>query len=141
VTVLYPFVDPAAIDAVLEGELRALFSSTPAFSFRLAEARRFPEGLLYLAPEPDRAFRELTNVVWHRFPGHPPYGGAFDDVIPHLTVLDCQPPGSCDDTALDQAERELGPRLPIRASAREVWLMTGDERWQLRRAFALGPGG
>lgn len=41
---------------------------------------------MWLAPEPAEPFRALTELVWHRFPECPPYGGVHPDVVPHLTV-------------------------------------------------------
>ena len=46
----------------------------------------FGEDVLYLAPRPDGPFRALTRAVCAAFPGYLPYGGAFADTIPHLTV-------------------------------------------------------
>ena len=43
-------------------------------------------GTVYLAPSPAAPFRQLTHELFRRFPEHPPYGGAFDDVVPHLSV-------------------------------------------------------
>ena len=42
--------------------------------------------VLYIAPEPDGPFRELTDALAQAFPEHPPYDGAFAEVVPHLTV-------------------------------------------------------
>ncbi|NIQ97618.1 MAG: 2'-5' RNA ligase family protein, partial [Desulfuromonadales bacterium] len=42
--------------------------------------------VLYLGPEPDWPFRDLTVAIWKRFPDHPPYGGRHRDIVPHLSV-------------------------------------------------------
>ncbi|HEX3455421.1 MAG TPA: 2'-5' RNA ligase family protein [Gaiellaceae bacterium] len=91
----------------------------------LASVEHFDEGTVYLAPVPAEPFSALTEAVVGRFPEHPPYGGAFEYAVPHLTVgrdVDC------------------GVRLPIRGEARDVVLVErGDDlRWHVRRSFALG---
>ena len=87
VTVLYPFVEPAAVTEHLIAVLATALGSASAFtcSFRRT---RFGGDVLWLEPEPDQPFRQLTTAVWGAFPQHPPYGGAYDDVIPHLTVAE-----------------------------------------------------
>ena len=53
--------------------------------FELRAPARFPS-VLYLKPEPDAALRAIIEGVVERFPEHPPYGGAFEELAPHLTV-------------------------------------------------------
>jgi hypothetical protein len=139
VTVLSPFVLPEELNGAIEGELGALFAGIEPFSFRLARAARF-SGLLYLAPEPVDPFTHLTELVRLRWPEHPPYGGQFSEVVPHLTVVDCASSGLCDDpdTIMDEAERAIVGGIPIEARAGQVWLMVGDGRWSLRARFPLG---
>ncbi len=45
-------------------------------------------GVVYLAPEPADRFSRLIDDLVAAFPHHPPYGGAFDEVIPHLTITE-----------------------------------------------------
>ena len=80
---------------------------------------------MWLHPEPSAPFAALTEAVWRRFPAYPPYEGAHDVVIPHLTVSD--------------TPREIEVELPIRARAREVVLIEEglDGRWSVRRRFPL----
>ena len=84
VTVLYPFVAPARITPTIVLSLAELFAALPELRVSFAEVRRFPEAL-YLAPEPAEPLRKMTERVFERFPGMPPYEGRFADVIPHLT--------------------------------------------------------
>jgi hypothetical protein len=56
------------------------------------------------------------------FPGYLPYRGAYDDVVPHLTVGD-RPAGGVRD--LRAAEADVLRWLPINARITCVWLMTG----------------
>ena len=62
----------------------------------------------------------LTGLVHGAFPGYPPFGGAFDEVIPHLTVGLGRPVAE-----LRAAEAALQRWLPIGAEAVAVTLMTG----------------
>lgn len=131
ITVLFPFVPADAIDTALEAAVGEVVAGFTPFHFRLGEVGTFP-GVLYLAPEPSRPFRDLTHALWSRWPQFPPYAGAYDDVIPHLTVATGrQPP--------DAIER-LQALLPVDAHAAEVWLLTQEpgSRWALRRRFPLG---
>jgi 2'-5' RNA ligase len=140
ITVLFPFVPPDRLDADVESRLRSLFEGLEPFGFRLAKAARFPGGVLYLAPEPAQSFVGLIAAVHAAWPEHPPYGGQFEQVIPHLTVADCQEPGACEDpgAVMDEVERAIVGEVPIEARADEVWLMTGNDRWSLRARFPLG---
>jgi 2'-5' RNA ligase len=139
VTVLYPFVPPDQFDDAVGRDLASMFGSVPAFDFHLARTARFP-GVLYLAPEPAAPFLGLIGAVVSRWPEHPPYGGQFESVIPHLTVADCQEPGACEDpvAVMDEVERAIVGGVPIKARAREVWLMVGPDPWTLRQRFPLG---
>ncbi|MFT4265524.1 MAG: 2'-5' RNA ligase family protein [Nocardioides sp.] len=84
VTILGPWIAaPAAADLAAVAEIAR--SSAP-FAFGLAEIEEFPDGLLHLRPDPAGPFGELTARLTEAFPGHPPYGGAFGDVVPHLTL-------------------------------------------------------
>lgn len=134
VTVLFPFLPASALDAAVHDALRDVVGSRAAFDATLTGCARFP-GVLYVVPEPDAPWRALLAAVAARFPEAPPYGGAFDDVVPHLTVADGQEPD-----VLDRAEAEVAPRLPVRARVREVALLVFDgARWRLRETFPLAP--
>lgn len=131
VTLLHPFVPAAAADASVEAAVRAVLAGVAPFRFSLARLERFP-GVLYLAPEPAEPFVALTGKLHARWPEHRPYDGAYDSVIPHLTVAfgaDAQAP-------TDGLER----LLPIEAAARSLWLMAEgwNGRWSTRARFRLG---
>ena len=119
VTVLFPFLEPEAIDEEVVATLLAPFA---AFDFTLDRLERFEDGTPWLHPSPPTRFVDLTAAVWQRWPEHAPYEGAFDEIIPHVTVtVDAVP-------------------LPIACRAREVALIQeGEEdgRWRVRRSFAL----
>lgn len=64
-----------------------------------------------------------VQAVWGRCPEHPPYGGAFADAIPHLTI-GSTPLG--DLAALRQAEVEVRSALPFSTSVDQVVLVAGS---------------
>ncbi|HSR22344.1 MAG TPA: 2'-5' RNA ligase family protein [Candidatus Eisenbacteria bacterium] len=134
-TLLYPFLSPEDIGHADLRRLAALFASAPATPYRLTAVRRFSRGVLYLAPEPEPFFRDLTNRTWALFPHRPPYGGAFPSIVPHLTIAQ-----SPDHALLDEVEAAVVGGLPISAHAREVWLMLqgDDDRWRAGHRFPLG---
>jgi hypothetical protein len=136
ITILYPFMPPHAITAPVLAELREFFAQFAAFEFALTGLRHFPQ-VLHLAPAPAEPFKALTYAIAERYPNYPPYGGNFAEVIPHLTIADV------DEAAqLDDIEREFlqqhGLHLPVKAQAREVWLIGNTSgRWETRQIFAL----
>lgn len=84
ITVLGPFLPaPSAADLDLVASIAA---GVPAFDFRLERLGEFPDGIIHLLPDPDTSFRELTRRLVAAFPQCPPYGGAFPEPIPHLTL-------------------------------------------------------
>jgi len=133
VTVLVPFLSRSAIGPEVTAELRRIFARYPAFGIEFLECRRFPD-VLYLAPQPETQFRALTSAVAAQFPEAPPYGGQFDDVVPHLTVAHGQ-----EVNVLDKIEAELSPRLPVSAAISAVHLVTfTGEQWCEEYVFELG---
>ncbi len=140
VTVLFPFLPPSEISPGVVGELNEVLGRFEPWDLRLVRTARFDDRVLYLEPDPAEPFLELTRVVMERFPGLQPYGGqiALDDLVPHLTVADCQPTGLCeDDGVLDRLEHELAGALPLEATASQVWLMSGKGSWKVDARFAL----
>ena len=119
VTILFPFVDSDDVDEAAVAELVAAF---PSFDFTLDRIEQFDDGTRWLRPVPTARFADLTAAVAQRFPDCPPYEGAFDEPIPHLTI-----------TAQDVP-------LPIASRATEVLLLEereADGSWSTRRAFPL----
>jgi 2'-5' RNA ligase len=135
ITVLYPFLPPEQVGDDVLGALRELFAATPSFRAALARVAWFGSEVLWLAPEPGEPFRWLTQAVFDRFPATPPYGGAFADVVPHLTVGDRAPL-----PALRQAAAAIAPHLPIRTRVDTVRLVegtTGEVPWRTVAEFPL----
>ena len=73
-----------------------------------------------------------------RFPENLPYGGAFAEVVPHLTVAQLADRGRLDEIAADFLQSG-GRRLPLHARAAEVALMDNTRgTWEVRTLFQLG---
>lgn len=135
VTVLFPFLAPASIDAAVDASLEKVVGAVPAFDVRFARVGRFPN-VVWLAPDPVSPFARLTDMVAERWPDHPPYGGRFEQVVHHLTVADGAPP-----RVLDDLESSLPASLPILARVRYVTLSVRERgTWSVRRRYALGGG-
>lgn len=133
ITVLYPFVPPDEVDQSVCDAITEVLEGVPAFEFALTAVRQFPDGVLYLAPDPAEPFAAITRALSRRWPDHPPYGGHYPDVIPHLSVA------MVNGTSATKLETELKGGLPVRTRADAVWLMEGqpDDRWAIRAVFPL----
>ena len=137
ITLLYPFKPPHEIgDPVIE-KLNQCVAGFPAVEFSLVKVRRFPGGVLYLAPEPDEPFRRLVSAICDCYPETPPYGGRFSSFVPHLTVAQLTDDQRAENISV-RFERASHRRLPIHATAREITLMdTLSGSWQVRTTFAF----
>jgi 2'-5' RNA ligase len=89
--------------------------------------------VLWLAPIPLQPFRRLISDLVDAFPGFPPYGGAYDEVIPHVTVA-----AGADQAALRTIDASLTTLLPLRDRATELALVRVEggaagieQRWPL----------
>jgi 2'-5' RNA ligase len=132
ITLLFPFMPVEEVDEQLLGELRDLFASRPAFTFRLPRVARFPE-VAWLAPEPAKPFNDLIELIASRYPEYPPYEGIHDEVIPHLTIAE----GGAE--LQDEIEAALSPNLPLEAEALEVTMIIEDAsgQWHTGKRFPL----
>jgi 2'-5' RNA ligase len=135
ITILYPFAAPDSMSEQFLAQLGEVLHRCEPFDFSLTEIEWFEERVMYLAPTPRQPFATLTNAIAEAFPDHLPYGGAYDEVVPHLTVGEGVRPAR-----LRRAARRLQHHLPITASATEVCLMAPDPsgRWTIQQRFALG---
>jgi hypothetical protein len=90
-------------------------------------------------PEPSAVFRGLTAVIVDEFPAYLPYRGAYDDVVPHLTIGQEAPVADLQDAATTVAGH-----LPIAARADEIWLMVGtrsERSWRTHTRFEFARTG
>ncbi|CAG0936116.1 hypothetical protein TFLX_04982 [Thermoflexales bacterium] len=135
-TILYPFMPPSEITPEVLAELRKLFAQFAAFEFTLPETRCFPD-VLFLSPSPAEPFKALTHAIIKRYPDYPPYGGAFTEVVPHLTIADMDEPDQLEAIQRDFLNQH-GAQLPVKAMASEVLLIENTSgRWEVRQMFAL----
>jgi 2'-5' RNA ligase len=132
ITVLYPFLGAARLTAEVIERLRDLCVGVPVLDLRFPRTARFPD-VLYLEPEPADDLRDLTAAIAAHWPEAPPYGGAFDGVVPHLTVA------YGDDDALAEVEADILRRLPVQARLKEaaLWVFDGAG-WQPRASLPFG---
>lgn len=142
VTLLFPFVAAPSIREDVLALIGRVVTGAPAFDVAFREVRRFEpgegarNGVVWLAPEAAAPFLSLIDRLSNAFPDYPPYGGMFDEVIPHLTLAD--------DAVARMAvnEAEASRSLPFRRRVRDVALLVegADGRWRTRRRFRLGDG-
>lgn len=113
--------------------LEDVAATVEPFDVRFSATRRF-DGVLWLQPDPAEPFGRLTSTAAHLWPAWPPYGGLFDTVIPHLTVVESET------APLDRLEAIVGRALPFtsRATHLETWFQDPGGRWRPRWRVPLG---
>lgn len=136
VTIVYPFLPPDQFDA---GHLRMLADavrSVPRFGVMFVDVRWFGEDVVWVAPEPAQQFRALIDAVTTVFPECPPYGGAFEVSVPHLTIG-----AHADRETLRAAARAVAAHLPFSASIDAAHLLQGSDSPGAWRSVAELPLG
>jgi 2'-5' RNA ligase len=136
VTVLFPFMPVAELRPPVRRALAEIVARVEPFDVRFATVGRFP-GALYLVPDPAGPFVALTEAIATRFPEYQPYEGAFDEVIPHLTLVESAT------VSLDGVAAAAQRHLPFtcRVAVMEVLVEGPDERWHGHWRIRLGGGG
>lgn len=136
VTILFPFFEPALLARVTK-RLGEIVAGTPAFGAVFRRTARWPE-ILYLEPEPAEPFFALTRALEHEWPDYPPYGGAHETIVPHLTVAE-----SPDPAVLDRVAASVQPQLPLTTRVREaaVFVEDNEGRWHEDSRVPLGHSG
>ena len=136
VTVLFPFV-PAAETGRREASVQALAATRSSFDAQLDGIDCFDEHV-WLRPAPFRQWRELIEATTRWFPELPPYDGAFETVVPHLTVgaASAATPTAA---VLEAARRDLAPLLPLRFRVTALTLLAErlDGTWSTEARFPL----
>jgi 2'-5' RNA ligase len=138
VTVLYPFVAPELIGPRVLAALARAVATVPAFDAAWCRTAWFEPAVLWVAPEPAEPFRALTAAVVKEFPDHPPFGGVYPEVVPHLTVGNGAPVQE-----MRAAERAIRPLLPFAMRVVHVQVLAGttiDRSWRVLADLPLGPG-
>ena len=136
---LFPFAPAATIDAELacagRGALRDIRPRSAPSSTRVG---RF-DAHVWLAPEPHERFIALLAGTYDRFPEFPPYGDAFAEPVPHLTIAEIGRTGAIEQVT-ERSREEIGPRLPFAFTVDRVGLFEVRHRrhWQQSDRFELG---
>lgn len=127
ITALHPFLDEDHLTDDVLAQLCELCAEQPRLDVVFRRTGRFAE-VLYLDPEPADGLRQLTVAIAERWPEAPPYGGSFEDVIPHLTVAH-----GAGDGVLADIEAHVLRGLPVRTQLAGACLYVFDgARWRLR---------
>lgn len=140
-SIVYPFVAPAAVDDVVLARLADAVGTVPAFDGTLATTAWFGDDVLWLAPDRAVPFLRLIEAVVTAFPAHPPYGGIHGDPVPHLTVGERRLGSTAE---LIAAERSVRAHLPIRARVDSAVLLAGRPApgsWRTVAELPLGSAG
>lgn len=126
ITLLYPFAPADGLSEGVIASLKEWAANAPSFDVTFRRTAQFPR-VLYLEPEPGDALVALTHTLVERWPESPPYGGAFEQVIPHLTVA-----VDADEVVLREVGDALRQQLPFTARISEGQLYTFDAgRWSM----------
>ncbi|WP_309234544.1 2'-5' RNA ligase family protein [Nocardia sp. XZ_19_385] len=127
ISVLVPWLaEPSARDVQ---RLRDAIADVDPFEIIFPAAGRFPNGTVWLRPEPFDRVRELLRSVFAAFPECPPYGGEFTEPHPHLTIA---MPGQHSAGVLAEAEAALAVAPPpvFRFDALGLWREHIGGAWQ-----------
>lgn len=133
VTLLFPFLPVARLEPCVRRELAEIAGGVAPFEVRFAEVGRFP-GVVYLAPDPAASFARLTASIVAQFPDYPLYGGAYPEVVPHLTLTES------DEAPLDAIAVAAQRSLPFTRHVSAIELLTEDRggRWHRLWRIPLG---
>jgi 2'-5' RNA ligase len=135
ITLLYPFVDTEQLTTDVVQRAAAVIGGFAAFRLTLSRTRYLDwieQIVLSLDPEPPQPFVALTEALVAEFPEHPPYGGVFDEIIPHLTVA-----MGGDRAVLESVATELG-ELSLQTVVEEAALFAHTPGgWRLQAPFPL----
>lgn len=133
VTILYPFLPASDLTNDHRSTLAAFGRGVEPFEITFRRVGRFPT-VIYLAPEPAAPISALTEVIVAGYPGYPPYGGVFDESIPHLTVTEAE------EAPLDSIAAEAERWLPFtyHVAALEVLVESPAGRWRRHWRIPLG---
>lgn len=133
VTVLYPFMDPVKIGPTQRGRLSEVVRGFAGLDLTFSRIGRFPE-VLWLQPEPAEPLIALVRAIAAAFPEHPPYGGQFETIVPHVTVAHGE---GLDLAALEPELRRRFER-PVTQRVESVSLFTTvRRRWREVDRFQL----
>lgn len=135
-TVLYPW-HPAPLGA--DSIARAVDSVRGTGPVRLVfdHVDTFASGVVYAALADPTPVVALTQRVATAFPETPPYGGAHEEPVPHLTLGRCRP----DDMRrlADEVRLHAGALLPLEVHLEHLDVLEQDDagRWSVTGSVSL----
>lgn len=134
VTALGPFLPPERVTEAVVRTVDEIACATAPFDFTLQRVETFPNGIVHLLPEPGDGFRALTTALSQAFPQFPPYGGAFPDPVPHLTL-----DALSRSVSESSTRRAVGPWVPVACRAERLDLAWYEpHRCRVLRSWRLG---
>jgi 2'-5' RNA ligase len=134
ITLLFPFVPRPALEPGVIESLRAFFVTQPAPVFVLDRVEAFAEGAVYAAPSPAAPLQRLIGELAVGYPDTPPYGGVFDDIVPHATLAKQDGDGA--------VRSRVEPLLPVECRPERASLFEEFEplRWRELEPLPFGAG-
>jgi 2'-5' RNA ligase len=137
VTLLYPFVEAAALSTEIRAIIESIASRHPSFTFELSGPFQWPD-TVYAAVGPEERLLAIHRELAAAFPGYPIYGRPGFQLIPHVTIADSR---YVDDPAVvaDSAWSDL----PVARSVNglEVIAEGTDQQWRTVWTVPLGAPG
>lgn len=137
VTITYPFKPVHQLTADDHYRLSHLFGSIRSFVITCESTGWFGKDFLYVQVKDPIPVVAMVDAVTAEFPDFPPYGGVFEELVPHLTV------GSDQRADLMLAQREVQRELPFAQEVASVELWTGPAltsrqgTWTMERRYRL----
>lgn len=134
ITALFPFRAPASIARDEIQSLTNVAAQVTRHRFALTSVEAF-DMVIYLRPFPDDWFRQLTHRLVVAFPDCQPYGGAYPEVTPHLTIA--QRSGEEHAKLRLAIEAAISTSLPVACEANALSLFISDKsgEWTLAQRF------
>ena len=132
VTILHPFRD--VVDESTAQAVELIASGIDSFAATFTSIGRFPGVVVFLSPDPAERFGQMTQAFVEAFPECPPYGGAFPDPDPHLTVA-----SRVDVASANRLEAVVKPGLPISTQVERLTLLIEDDegQWAVGKSWPL----
>ncbi len=133
VTILFPFLPTEALTPAVRSVLAGVAAEASPFTalFERVERR---EQMVWLVPTDQEPFLRLTERVSSLWPEHPPYGGAHDELVAHLTLVDA-PTARLQDAVHAEAVK-AGP-FEVRVDELAVVAETPQGTWRTRWRLPL----